>query len=86
MENFIKKMIKLKMLYLLFCQVISEGTLVVDIDGKGKFKNEKGARLGLENTINKLNKFGKTILVGPVLSMMKMYLFTCQCFNSKQTI
>ncbi len=42
-------------------------TLVIDIEGKGKFKNEKGARQGLEYTIKKLNELGKNvILVGPV--------------------
>jgi peptidoglycan/LPS O-acetylase OafA/YrhL len=42
-------------------------TLIVDIEGKGSFKNEDGAREGLEYTINRLNELGKNvILIGPV--------------------
>ncbi len=42
-------------------------TLIVDIEGKGEFKNEKGARIGLEYTINRLNELEKNvILIGPV--------------------
>ena len=70
MENFIKNNDKIKNVVLIgVWPSYFRGwhTLIVDIDGKGKFKNEKGARLGLEHTINKLNKFGKNvILVGPV--------------------
>ncbi len=70
MENFIKKNDKIKNVVLIgVWPSYFRGwhTLIVDIDGKGNFKNEKGARLGLEQTINKLNKFGKNvILVGPV--------------------
>ena len=70
-ENFLKKNKDIKNVVMIgvWPAYFREGitTLVVDIEGKGKFKNTEAAKEGLKHTIKKINELGKkVILVGPV--------------------